>query len=148
MDQRAQISIEYILLLAVVLVIVLIFSSIIFGENEQNNVASAVQLGASNGVAIISYTNTGSAPVKVTSVTMTNGVNNTYNLVVHLSGPVTNQTPIFNSIYTSLNNTLNSTTYNHTNDSHLNPIQTGTSLTWFTARPGSGNTYTYYITLG
>ena len=53
MDQRGQISIEYILLVAIVLVIVVIFGLIITDQNEQNNVASAVQLGAANATAIV-----------------------------------------------------------------------------------------------
>ena len=46
MDQRAQISVEFILLVAIVLTIVLVFSLIITNENEQNNVATDAQLGA------------------------------------------------------------------------------------------------------
>jgi uncharacterized protein (UPF0333 family) len=139
MDQRAQISIEYILLVAIILLVVLVFSTLIFAENEQNNVATAAQLGASNATAILAYTDTSQSPIKVTYVSMTNSntTNNTINLVIHLSRPITNQTPILNSIANSLNNTLNSTPYNHT----INSVQTSTSLTWTT------NRYTYYITL-
>ena len=138
MDQRAQISIEYILLVAIILLVVLVFSTLIFAENEQNNVATAAQLGASNASSILAYTDTSQSPIKVTYVTMTNSNNNTINLVIHFSRPITNQTPILNSIANSLNNTLNSTSYNQT----INMIQTSTSLTWTTHR------YTYYITLG
>jgi uncharacterized protein (UPF0333 family) len=138
MDQRAQISIEYILLVAIILLVVLVFSTLIFAENEQNTVATAAQLGASNASSILAYTDTSQSPIKVTYVTMTNSNNNTINLVIHFSRPITNQTPILNSIANSLNNTLNSTSYNQT----INMIQTSTSLTWTTHR------YTYYITLG
>jgi uncharacterized protein (UPF0333 family) len=140
MDQRAQISIEYILLVAIILLVVLVFSTLIFAENEENNVATAAQLGASNATAILAYTDTSQSPIKVTYVTMTNSntTNNTINLVIHFSIPITNQTPILNSIANSLNNTLNSTSYNQT----INMLQTSTSLTWTTHR------YTYYITLG
>ena len=44
MDQRAQISVEYILLVAIILFVVLIFASVVINGNEENNVASAVQL--------------------------------------------------------------------------------------------------------
>jgi uncharacterized protein (UPF0333 family) len=140
MDQRAQISIEYILLVAIILLVVLVFSTLIFAENEENNVATAAQLGASNATAILAYTDTSQSPIKVTYVTMTNSntTNNTINLVIHFSIPITNQTPILNSIANSLNNTLNSTSYNQT----INMLQTSTNLTWTTHR------YTYYITLG
>ncbi len=58
MDQKAQISIEYILLVAIILVVVLVFALIITNENEQNNVATAAQLGASNATANMVFTNT------------------------------------------------------------------------------------------
>ena len=69
MDQRAQISVEYILLVAIVLIVVLIFAAIVTNQNEENNVASAVQLGASNATANMVFTNTSQPPVKVTYVT-------------------------------------------------------------------------------
>ncbi len=72
MDQKAQISIEYILLVAIILAVVLVFALIITDQNEQNNVATAAQLGASNATANMVFTNTSQSPVKVTSVTMTN----------------------------------------------------------------------------
>jgi hypothetical protein len=137
MDQRAQISVEYILLVAIILFVVLIFASVVINGNEQNNVASAVQLGASNATANMVFTNTSQPPVKVTYVNMTNVVNSTQvNVIVHFSGPIPNPTPVFNSIV----NSLNATGYNNT-------IQSNTALT-LTTQSGSGIRHIYTITLG
>ena len=103
MDQRAQISIEYILLVAIILIVVLIFASVAFNENEENNVASAVQLGATNATANMVFTNTSQSPVKVTNVNMTNSSGTQYNLVIHFSGAIANPVQVFNSIVNSLN---------------------------------------------
>jgi uncharacterized protein (UPF0333 family) len=103
MDQRAQISIEYILLVAIVLLVVIVFALIITNQNEQNNVATAAQLGASNAVANTIFTNTSQYPVKVTYVDMTNSTNGTdINIVIHFSGPVSNQSNVINNISSSL----------------------------------------------
>jgi uncharacterized protein (UPF0333 family) len=115
MDQRAQISIEYILLIAIILLVVLIFASIAFNENENNDVASAVQLGANNATANMVFTNTSQAPVRVTSVNMTNSSSTQYNIVIHFSGHVSNPTLVFNSIINSLNTAgFNNTSQNST----------------------------------
>ena len=101
MDQRAQISVEYILLVAIVLMIVLVFSLIITNENEQNNVATAAQLGAANASANIVLTNSSQSPIRVTSVSMTNGTTrgSDINVVIHFSRPVGDQGgTIFSSI--------------------------------------------------
>jgi uncharacterized protein (UPF0333 family) len=137
MDQRAQISVEYILLVAIILFVVLIFASVAINSNEQNNVASAAQLGASNATANMVFTNTSQPPVKVTNVIMTNIVNSTQvNVTIHFSGPISNPTPVFNSIV----NSLNATGYNNT-------TQSNTALT-LTTQSGSGIRHVYIITLG
>jgi uncharacterized protein (UPF0333 family) len=139
MDQRAQISVEYILLVAIILAVVLIFASVIINENEENNVASAVQLGASNATATMVFTNTSQLPLKVTYVNMTNTSNTTQvpiSIVIHFSGPISNPLPVFNSIV----NSLNATGYNNTTRSN-------TALT-LTTQSGSGIRHIYTITLG
>ena len=104
MDQRAQISIEYILLVAIILAVVLVFALIITDQNEQNSVATAAQLGASNATANMLFTNNSQSPIKVTFVTMTNISNSTnINMVIHFSGPTTNNATIIKSIANSLN---------------------------------------------
>ena len=115
MDQRAQISVEYILMVSIVLAIVLVFAVFSSDQSEQNNVATAVQLGASNATANIVLTNSSQSPVKVTNVDMTTGsVGSNINMTIHFSRSVSDQTSvILNSIqnslvsagFTSLNNT-------------------------------------------
>ena len=136
MDQRAQISVEYILLVSIILFVVLIFASVIINGNEENNVANAVQLGASNATANMVFTNMSQAPVKVTNVFMTNNNDTQINMTVHFSGPISNSTPIFNSII----NSLNSSGFN-------NLTQNSTSLT-LTTQSGSGIRHIYIIKLG
>jgi uncharacterized protein (UPF0333 family) len=137
MDQRAQISIEYILLVAIIFLIVIVFGVIITNQNEQNNVATAAQLGASNATANLSFTNNSQLPVKVTYVNMTNGTNGTnINMVIHFSGPITNSAPIFTGIATS----LRSSGYTNITQNSNNVI--------LTTRTGTGLHHIYNITLG
>jgi uncharacterized protein (UPF0333 family) len=137
MDQRAQISVEYILLVAIILFVVLIFASVVINGNEENNVASAVQLGASNATANMVFTNTSQPPVKVTNVTMTNVINSTQvTVTIRFSGPISNSTPVFNSIANSLIAT-----------GYSNITQNSTALT-LTTQSGSGIRHIYTITLG
>jgi len=119
MDQRAQISAEYILLVAMIFSIVLIFSYTILNENEQNNIATAVKLGAVNATANIVLTNNTQSPVKVTSIDMSNGnkKGSDINVIIHFSRNINDQsTIIFNSIIKSLNSSgFNNITSNNTN---------------------------------
>ena len=84
MDQKAQISVEYILLVAIILFVVLIFATIVVNGNEENNVASSIQLGASNATANMVFTNTSQPPVKVTYVNMTNVDNSTKLMLLYI----------------------------------------------------------------
>jgi len=135
MDQRAQISIEYILLVSIILLIIIVFALVITDQSEQNNIATAVQLGASNATANITLTNTSQSPVQVTEVTMSNGTTNqsvTINMTVHFSRSVTTQqATILSSIATS----LQSSGYN-------NSVISGGSLPLITSK------HIYNITLG
>ena len=135
MDQRAQISVEYILLVAIILAIVIVFALIITDQSEQNKVATAAQLGASNATANILFTNTSQTPVKVTSVTMTNGTN--INLVIHFSRSVTSQQ---GTILQSIENSLRAAGFN-------NLVKTNTSITVTTTTTAAGLRHTYLITL-
>jgi uncharacterized protein (UPF0333 family) len=136
MDQRAQISIEYILLVAVVLIIVVVFATVITNSNEQNTVATAVQLGADNATTTASFINTTQPPVKVTFIDMTNVDSVKINMVIHFSGPITNPNVVFGSI----SNSLIAANYN-------NISQNGSSLI-LTTQPGSVIAHIYNITLG
>lgn len=138
MDQRAQISAEYILLVAMIFSIVLIFSYTIINENEQNNIATAVKLGAVNATANIVLTNNTQSPVKVTSIDMSN-VNkkgSDINVIIHFSRNINDQSIIiFNSIIKS----LNSSGFNNITSNNTNIIVTTSS--------SSGISHRYIITL-
>lgn len=136
MDQRGQISIEYILLVAIILVVVVIFGVIITDQNEQNNVASAVQLGATNATANLVFGNNSQSPVKVTNVAMT-GTGQNISMVVHFSGSVAGQQPI---ILASIIQSLKSSGY-------TNIVNTTNSVTLTTSTTASGTRHIYYITL-
>ena len=137
MDQKAQISIEYILLVAIILLVVLVFALIITDQNEQNSVATAAQLGASNATANMLFTNTSQSPVKVTSVTMTDVNSTNINMVIHFSGPITNNTPVIGSIINSLQAS-----------GYSNITNTSSSLTLTTTTSGAGIRHIYTITFG
>jgi len=125
MDQKAQISAEFILFAGLILLVVLVFASVISDQSELNSVSSAAKMGAENGTAQLSLITPNMRPVRVTKVNMTDIINTTptqYNIIVSLSDTVSgtqNQT-IINSIMQSLaaqgynvvNNTV--TTNKHT----------------------------------
>ncbi|MTK63549.1 MAG: class III signal peptide-containing protein [Methanobacterium sp.] len=136
MDQRGQISIEYILLVAIVLVIVVVFGLVITDQSEQNNVASAVQLGATNATANLVFGNNSQSPVKVTNVAMT-GTGQNISVVVHFSRSVADQQP---TILASIIQSLKSSGYN-------NIVNTTSSVTLTTSTTSSGTRHIYYITL-
>jgi uncharacterized protein (UPF0333 family) len=138
MDQRGQISIEYILLVAVVLAIVIVFALVITNQSEQNNVAAAAQLGATNATANLVFINGSQTPVKVTSVTMGNGsvIGSNVNMVVHFSKSVTAQQGI---IFQSIEKSLRSAGFN-------NLVNTNSSIT-LTTSTGVGVRHVYFITL-
>jgi len=136
MDQRGQISIEYILLVAIILVIVVIFGLIITDQNEQNNVASAVQLGATNATAIVFSDNTQS-PLRVTDVAMTNSGSTNIFIVVHFSRSVTNiQSQIIGNITKSL-----------ISSGFTNISNTTNTINLITSTTASGVRHNYTITL-
>ena len=141
MDQRAQISIEYILLVSIILIIVIVFALVISNQSQQNNIATAVQLGASNATANLVFTNNSQSPVQVTYINMTNSTNNTnINIVVHFSRSVSDQkSTILNGIANSLNSSINT---------NFTMVQTS-SYIYLTTYTGSGAKFqNYNITLG
>lgn len=136
MDQRGQISIEYILLVAIILVVVVIFGLIITDQNEQNNVASAVQLGATNATANLVFGNNSQSPVKVTNVAMT-GTGQNIKMVVHFSRSVSDQQSI---ILSSIIQSLKSSGY-------TNIVNNSNSITLTTSTTSTGTRHIYNITL-
>lgn len=122
MDGRGQISIEVVFFVAIVVVIVLVFASIMGDQNEQNMVSSAVKLGAENATTNMVITNTGMTPVRVTSISMSG--DNNINIAVHFSNSVSNmQDQILESINKSLTVQGYPTWYNSTNQTSV-PLET------------------------
>lgn len=110
MDQKGQISVEYILLAAIVLFIVIAFGWVITNESELNSVASAVKMGAENGTTYSSILNPQMQPVRVTSVD-TNGDDNV-TIEVRFSSSVNS---INETILKSINNSLAGSGYHANN---------------------------------
>jgi len=73
MDSRGQLSAENILLVGFVLAVVLIFAWYVSDQSEQNTIATAVRVGASNASAEIGIMNTTTMPIRVNKVDMTSG---------------------------------------------------------------------------
>lgn len=126
MDNNGQISAEFILFLAIILLIVLTVGYFISDQSEQNNIATATRLGAENATTSMGITNPGMMPVKVETIQM-NG-NQNINLIINLSyssPSITNIT--LNGVY----NTLTSQGYSPQKGIKLNNIQ---NLTMNTSR--------------
>jgi uncharacterized protein (UPF0333 family) len=101
MDQRGQISVEYILIASIVLLVVIIVGLAISEQTEIDSVATAVRIGAENSTTYLSLTNSSMQPVRVTSINI-NGTNN-INMQVRFSSNVTSiQSQILSSIDKSL----------------------------------------------
>jgi uncharacterized protein (UPF0333 family) len=122
MDQRGQISVEFVLMAAIIMLVVVVFGLSIANENELNSVATAVKTGAENATTYLSISNASMQPVRVTSVNM-NGTNNVI-IKVSFSGNVTS---IQQNILTSINRSLTSQGFNTT-------YTGGTQLTFQTSR--------------
>ncbi len=111
MDQKGQISAEYILLVfGLVIVIMLVFAVAVTNESELNTVTTAARIGADNGTTQLSIMNPAMSPVRVTGISMNNtNDNNKYiRITINLSGTITsaqNQT-LMNSIMNSMNSLI------------------------------------------
>ena len=73
MDKRGQISIEFVLVIAVMLVIVLLIASYTGNENESTIVSAAARSGAMNAATNGVLLNGNVEPIKVDSITLVNG---------------------------------------------------------------------------
>ena len=83
MNDRGQISAEYILMLGFLIVVILLVASYAGEQNEQNSVASSVRQGASSAVTDLSILNRTLQPVRVNGVNMTSGAD--INITINLS---------------------------------------------------------------
>jgi uncharacterized protein (UPF0333 family) len=83
MDQKAQISAEFILLIGLILVIVLIFSNIIGEQTELNSLMAAARTGATQATSDMVYLNQSIQPVRVTEMAIIGDQGKT--IQIHLS---------------------------------------------------------------
>ena len=113
MDKRGQLSIEFVLVIAFMLILVLLFTSFIGDANEKNMVSSAARTGAMNSASALFTNNTINQPLQVEDVNLnTNGGNIT--IVIDISGPIstnTNSTIVSQTLQSiaNLGYTLNTT---------------------------------------
>lgn len=113
MDQQGQISIEFVLILALMAVIVCAVGWYVGDGNEQSVITSSVRSAADNATTSLSLLNRSMAPVRVEDInTVTNGNNIT--LQVDISGSLSStQNQIINS---SILSSIASQGYNVTNN--------------------------------
>jgi uncharacterized protein (UPF0333 family) len=106
MDNKGQISVEFILFVGFILAIILVIGVYAGDQNEQNNIATATRLGAVNATTSMGITNPGMLPVSVNSVQMSGTGNIT--LIINLSYT---STQIQNTTLTGVYNALTSQGY-------------------------------------
>ena len=104
MDQKGQISIEFALIIAIMLVLVLLIASYAGAENESNVVLSAARSGAMNATTNAVLLNSSVEPTRVDDIQLINGTGQDLIISINLS-TVPPDTNYSNSI---LNSTLNS----------------------------------------
>ncbi|MEL7669007.1 class III signal peptide-containing protein [Methanobacterium sp.] len=97
MDRRGQISLEFVLILAIMAVIVGAIGWYAGNANEQNVITSAVRSAADNATTTLAMLNRTMKPVTVKDITTTTNGNN-ITLQVDISGSLsTNQNQIIKS---------------------------------------------------
>lgn len=103
MDNKGQISVEYILFVGFVLALVLIIAVYVGDQNQQNTIATAARLGAVNGSTEIGILYNNVAPIRVDRINMTGGTN--ININIYLSNSnltVTQKQTILGSVQQSI----------------------------------------------
>ena len=112
MDRRGQISIEFVLILALMAIIVVAIGGYVGDASEQSMISSAVRTAADNAATNLVITNRSMNPVNVENINSTsNGTSIT--LQINVSG--SNQT--FDAIKSSVLNSIAAQGYNVTNSS-------------------------------
>lgn len=86
MDNKGQLSAEYILIVAFILAVVLIVAVYVSDQSEQNTIATASRLGAANASAEIGIMNRNVTPIRVAKIDMTSGTN--INITIYLSNSI------------------------------------------------------------
>lgn len=87
MDQKGQISIEFVLVIGLIVVIVLAIAPYIGEQNENNVIAVAAREGASNTITNITLLNRNMAPIVVKDLKMT-GSGQNITIQIRLSSSV------------------------------------------------------------
>lgn len=87
MDQKGQISIEFVLIIAFMLVLVLLVASYVGEQNELNNVLSAARVGASDAATNLSLLNRSMTPVRVDDI-FTTGSGQNLTITIQIDGSI------------------------------------------------------------
>lgn len=112
-DQRGQISVEFVLILAIMAIIVAGIGWYVGNSNEESVISSAVRSAADNATTALVLNNSIN-PVRVEEISTTyNGTN--IALELHFSSPINNQTSI--AISNSILNSIASQGYKVINNS-------------------------------
>ena len=91
MDKRGQLSIEFVLIIAFMLILVLLFSSYIGDANEQNTISAAAKTGAMDSASSLFINKTINQPIQVQDLNLIkNGTN--INIIIDVSGTISNST--------------------------------------------------------
>ena len=91
MDKRGQISIEFVLIIAFMLVLVLLFGAYAADANEKNVVSSAARSGAMDAASNLLLNNSITQPIQVTDITTVDiGQNET--IFINVIGSISNST--------------------------------------------------------
>ena len=91
MDKRGQLSIEFVLIIAFMLIIVILFASYIGDANEKNSISAAARSGATDAASSLLINNSINKPLTVEDINLsTNGSNIT--IVIDISGIITTNT--------------------------------------------------------
>ncbi len=118
MDEKGQISVELILILGFILLVVLVVAYYVTDQSEQNNIATATRVGATNATTALAITTPGMLPVQVESIQM-NGAQN-ITVLIQLSYK---STQIQNFTLTGVYNSLIAQGYSPQKKSVSNIIQ-------------------------
>ncbi|MGB9936934.1 MAG: hypothetical protein ACPK7O_04390 [Methanobacterium sp.] len=102
MEQRGQISIEFVLVIAFMLVIVLLIGSYIGEQSEVSTITAAARNGAMDAASNLALLNRNMEPIRINDVKM-NGSGQNLTLKINVSSPIST-----NSNLTIFNATINS----------------------------------------
>ena len=112
MDRRGQISIEFVLILALMAIIVVAIGGYVGDASEQSMISSAVRTAADNAATNLVITNRSTNPANVENI---NSIGNGANITLQINISGSNQT--FDAIKSSVLNSVAAQGYNVTGSS-------------------------------